>query len=103
MKGSKANISAQVMRARGERRWAKPDLHSLDSSAASRPEEKSSKIQFHKEGDATNEPGDHDQEGESAMRRGLEEIDVIAQMRIGRENHERIQAAEKQACQESPA
>lgn len=66
-------------------------------------EEKSAKIQLNKEGDATDEPGDHDQEGKSAMQRGFEEIDVIAQMRIGRGNHERIQAAEQQACQESPA
>jgi hypothetical protein len=79
MKGSKANISAEVTRASGE------------------------EIQFHEERDATDDPGDHDQEWESAMRCGLEETDVIAQMRVQREDHERIQATEKQTCQQSPA
>ena len=60
MKGSNVNVSAQVTRARGEWRWAKPEFHSLDSSAASRPRRNPPEIQFHKDGDAADEPGDHD-------------------------------------------
>ena len=66
-------------------------------------QKKTTKVEFNEERDAADEPGDHDEDRQLRMRRGLEKRDVIAQVWIDREDDQGIQTAEQQAGQESPA
>ena len=82
----------------GARQWREFRAEQLSLPGQQPSQHKAAKVDFDKERNEADEPGHHDEKGKLGMRRGREEMNVIAQRGRDQENHDAIQATEQQPC-----